>query len=108
MKEFMTGPMTDPKIRAHVDGAKLANFWERKLNIEDEGIVEDYAGIKEDVRLQAIAQEEAQRLKEVTQGDPIGVGDATGTGVETFAEEGGQGNNNQPSPQQPATAGLPI
>ena len=108
MKEFMSGPMQDPKVRAHVSGVKLANFWERKLNIEDEGIVEEYAGIKEDVHLQAIAQEEAKALQGEQEGDPIGVGDATGTGVETFAEEGGQGNSNQPSPQQPATAGLPI
>ena len=97
----MTGPLKDPKVRAHVDGAKLASFWERKLNIEDEGIVEDYAGVKEDVRLQAIAQEEAQALQEEMQGQPIGVGDQAGTGTETFTEEGGQGDSPSPSQGQP-------
>ena len=92
----MSGPLQDPKVRAHVDGAKLASFWERKLNIEDEGIVEDYAGVKEDVRLQAIAQEEAKMLQEESEGEPIGVGDQSGTGTETFAEEGGQGDRTVP------------
>ena len=96
MQNFMSGPLQDPKVRAHVDGAKLASFWERKLNIEDEGIVEDYAGVKEDVRLQAIAQEEAKMLQEESEGEPIGVGDQSGTGTETFAEEGGQGDRTVP------------
>ena len=108
MQSFMQGPLQDPKIRAHVDGAKLASFWERKLNIEDEGIVEEYAGVKEDVRLQAIAQEEAQALQEEMQGQPIGVGDQSGTGTETFTEEGGQGNSPSPSQGQPPTGGLPM
>ena len=89
INNFMSGPMQDPKIRAHVSGIALADYWERKLNLEDEGIVEENAGVKEDVRLQAIAQEEAQRLQEVAQSDPIGVGDASGTGVETFTGQGG-------------------
>ena len=108
MQNFMTGPLKDPKVRAHVDGAKLASFWERKLNIEDEGIVEDYAGVKEDVRLQAIAQEEAQALQEEMQGQPIGVGDQSGTGTETFTEEGGQGDSPSPSQGQPPVGGLPL
>ena len=93
----MSGPLKDPKVRAHVDGLKLATFWERKLNIEDEGIIEEYAGIKEDVTLQAIAQEEAQKLQQVAQTQPVGVGDVSGTGVQTFTEEGGQGGGNIPS-----------
>lgn len=97
MNTFMSGPLKDPKVRAHVDGLKLATFWERKLNIEDEGIIEEYAGIKEDVTLQAIAQEEAQKLQQVAQTQPVGVGDVSGTGVQTFAEEGGQGGGNIPS-----------
>jgi len=89
MQQFMQGPLQDPKVRAHVDGSKLAAFWERKLNIEDEGIVEEYAGVIEDVRLQAIAQEEAESIQEEGQGEPIGVGDQSGTGTETFAQEEG-------------------
>ena len=108
MQQFMQGPLQDPKVRAHVDGSKLASFWERKLNIEDEGIVEEYAGVIEDVRLQAIAQEEAQSIQEETEGEPIGVGDQSGTGTETFTEEGGQGASPSPSQGQPATGGLPM
>ena len=108
MQQFMQGPLQDPKVRAHVDGSKLASFWERKLNIEDEGIVEEYAGVIEDVRLQAIAQEEAQSIQEETEGEPIGVGDQSGTGTETFTEEGGQGDSPSPSQGQPATGGLPM
>ena len=96
INNFMSGPMQDPKIRAHVSGIALADYWERKLNLEDEGIVEENAGVKEDVRLQAIAQEEAQRLQEVAQSEPVGVGDVTGTGVETFAQQAG-----------PAVGGVP-
>jgi len=97
MNNFMQGPLQDPKIRAHVDGFKLASYWERKLNIEDEGIIEENAGVKEDVRLQAIAQEEAQAIQEETGGQPIGVGDASGTGTETLTPEGDAGNGNVPS-----------
>ncbi len=108
MQQFMQGPLQDPKVRAHVDGSKLASFWERKLNIEDEGIVEEYAGVIEDVRLQAIAQEEAKSIQEETEGEPIGVGDQSGTGTETFAEEGGQGDSPSPGQGQPTTGGLPM
>ena len=102
MQNFMTGPLKDPKVRAHVDGSKLASFWERKLNIEDEGIVEDYAGVKEDVQLQAIAQAEAQAIQQETQQQqPIGVGDQSGTGTETFAGEEGQGVRPGPGQGQP-------
>lgn len=97
MQQFMQGPLQDPKVRAHVDGSKLASFWERKLNIEDERIVEEYAGVIEDVRLQAIAQEEAESIQQENQGQPIGVGDQSGTGAETFAEEGGQEDSPGPS-----------
>ena len=97
MNNFMQGPLQDPKIRAHVDGFNLASYWERKLNIEDEGIIEENAGVKEDVRLQAIAQEEAQAIQEETGGQPIGVGDASGTGTETLTPEGDAGNGNVPS-----------
>ena len=108
MQQFMQGPLQDAKIRAHVDGSKLASFWERKLNIEDEGIVEEYAGVIEDVRLQAIAQEEAESIQEEGQGEPIGVGDQSGTGTETFAEEGGQGDSPSPSQGQSPINQLPV
>lgn len=108
MQQFMQGPLQDPKVRAHVDGSKLASFWERKLNIEDEGIVEEYAGVIEDVRLQAIAQEEAESIQEENQGQPIGVGDQSGTGSETFAEEGGQGDSPSPSQGQSPINQLPV
>jgi hypothetical protein len=100
MNNFMSGPLQDPKIRAHVSGYKLAEFWERKLNIEDEDIVEENVGVKEDVRIQAIAQEEARVLQEEAGGEPIGVGDQSGTGTQTFTGEEGQGNSGGPSQRQ--------
>ena len=108
MNNFMTGPLQDPKIRAHVSGVKLAEYWERKLNLEDEGIVEENAGVKEDVRLQAIAQEEAQQLQEEAQTEPIGVGDVSGTGVETFTGEGGAENSGGAGQEQPPANPLPF
>lgn len=62
--QFMQGPMQDPKVRAHIDGKQLAKVWEKKLNLEDEGIVAEYAGVKEDVRIQAIAAAEAQSFQD--------------------------------------------
>lgn len=107
MNNFMSGPLQDPKVRAHVSGANLARFWERKLNIEDERIVDDFAGIVEDVRLQAVAQEEAQNLQALQQGQDIGVGDASGTGTETFTGQEGQGNNTGTGAGQPQAGGVP-
>jgi len=99
--------MQDPKIRAHVSGIKMAEFWERKLNIEDEGIIEENAGVKEDVRIQAIAQEEAQALQQESGSDPIGVGDQSGTGTQTFTEGEGPQNSPSPSGQQPGASKVP-
>jgi hypothetical protein len=107
MNTFMSGPMQDPKIRAHVSGIKMAEFWERKLNIEDEGIIEENAGVKEDVRIQAIAQEEAQALQQESGSDPIGVGDQSGTGTQTFTEGEGPQNSPSPSGQQPGASKVP-
>ena len=107
MNNFMSGPLQDPKIRAHVSGNKLAEFWERKLNIEDEEIIEENAGVKEDVRIQAIAQEEARALQEEAGGEPIGVGDQSGTGTQTFTGEEGQGDSGGASERQPPTNAIP-
>lgn len=71
MRDFMQGPMQDPRVRAHINGVKLAEFFEKRLGLEDEEIIEPFAGIKEDVQIQAIAQGEAQNFKEDA-GDQIG------------------------------------
>ncbi len=64
LQNFQAGPMQDPKVRMHVSGLKLAKFWERKLDLEDSEIIEEFAGVKEDVAGQAIAQAEAEQLRE--------------------------------------------
>ena len=107
MNNFMSGPLQDPKIRAHVSGIALAQYWERKLNIEDEEIIDENAGVKEDVRIQAIAQEEARTLQEEAGGDAIGVGDQSGTGTQTFAPEERQANSQSPSGEQPGARQVP-
>ena len=97
MQQFMSGPMQDPKIRNHVSGINLASFWERKLNLEDENLVEEFIGVTEDVQAQAVAQSEAERIQESLQSE-VGVGDVTGTGSEVPSQQGGQGGNTKPSP----------
>lgn len=62
LQNFQMGPMQDPKIRQHVSGEKMANLYERLLKLEDEDIVEPFAGIKEDVAAKAISQAEMQGL----------------------------------------------
>ena len=89
--------MQDPKIRNHVSGINLASFWERKLNLEDENLVEEFIGVTEDVQAQAVAQSEAERIQESLQSE-VGVGDVTGTGSEVPSQQGGQGGNTKPSP----------
>ena len=96
MQQFMSGPMQDPKIRNNISGIKLTEFWERKLNLEDEGLVEEYIGAIEDVRTQAVAQAEAQEMQQGIETD-VGVGDATGTGSEIPAAKGQAGGDSQPS-----------
>ena len=107
MNNFMSGPLQDPKIRAHVSGVKLAEFWERKLLIEDEDIVEENAGVKEDVRIQAIAQEEARALQEEAGGEAIGVGDQSGTGTQTFTGEETAADRQSPGGVLPPDDGVP-
>ena len=102
MNNFMSGPLQDPKVRNHINGFSLAEYWERKLNIEDEGIVEENAGVKEDVRVQAIAQQEAAAIQEESGGEAIGVGDQSGTGTDTLT--GGEGSEGSQSPSRSGTA----
>lgn len=106
MNNFMSGPLQDPKIRNHVSGVALAEYWERKLNIEDEGIVEENAGVKEDVRVQAIAQQEAQAIQEESGGEAIGVGDQSGTGTDTLAPTEGSDDSQGPSRSGSAANGV--
>jgi hypothetical protein len=100
MQNFQEVVLKDPKIRAHVSGEALANLWAEKLNLTDEGIVEPFAGIIEDVRLQAIAQAEAAQLQEDAEG-PIAVGDASGTGTEVAPGQEPATDAAQPSQGQP-------
>lgn len=64
LTQFMQTAMPDPKVRAHVSGFKLATYLENELDLEDIDIVEQFAGVKEDVELQAVAQAEQQRIAE--------------------------------------------
>ena len=57
-------------------------------------------------RVLSLAQEEAQRLQQVSQGQAIGVGDVSGTGVETFTGEEEQGLGGGTGQEQPPTAGV--
>lgn len=83
MNNFMQGPLQDPKVRAHVSGEVLARLVEQHLDFEDDELVEPFAGTKEDVHMQAIAQAEAKRLQSDKGTDgAIRVGDASGTGEE--------------------------
>lgn len=74
LKEFMMGPMQDPCIRRHVAGQALADFWGKKLNLKNENIIVPFAGVKEDVYAQAIAQAESQRFQQ--EAGPMQVGSA--------------------------------
>ena len=82
MANFMQGPMQDPKIRAHVSGEVLAKLFENIMDFGDDDLIEPFAGTKEDVHMQAIAQAEARRFAGNATDGPIGVGDASGTGQE--------------------------
>lgn len=64
--QFQQGPMQDPKIRNHVSGFKLAKVWEELLGIEDDELIEENIGVKEDVRTARVAEEENNRLAEET------------------------------------------
>lgn len=64
LSNFMGGPAQDPKIRQHINGLTLARIWEKKLGLEDDKIVEEYAGVREDARAQIIAREEASQFAE--------------------------------------------
>lgn len=64
LRSFMQNEMQDPKVRAHVSGFKLAQYLEDELDLEDVDFIEQFAGVKEDVELQAVAQAEQQRISE--------------------------------------------
>lgn len=66
MREFQLGPMQDPKIRVHISGQKLAEFYEKRLGLEDDEIIEPFSGVMEDVHAQLTAEAEAQRLSQET------------------------------------------
>ena len=88
LQNFQLGPMQDPKVRMHIKGIDLAKLYERKLQLEDEKLVEAFAGVKEDVQAQAIAQAEQQSLQQATgQEEPA----AQATPGDTEAVQRGQG-----------------
>ena len=62
MRDFMAGPMKDPGFRAHIKFAKLAERFKYFLEWEKDDIIEPYAGIKEQVTAQAVAEAEKQRI----------------------------------------------
>ena len=82
LANFMQGPFQDPKLRMHLSGEKLAELIEQHMDLEDDGIIEKFAGVKEDVHAQAIAQAEAQQFSEQDTGGAVRAGDASGTGTE--------------------------
>lgn len=86
LNNFINGPMKDPKIRAHVNGFNLASHLNKKLNIEDAKIIEAFAGVKEDVQIQAIAQAEGQRFQE-NAGD-IGLDEKSAVGAPVPIQQG--------------------
>lgn len=63
-----------PQLAAHISGIELARTLERTLNIEDDKIVKEYEGIREQVTAQAIAQSMLQSLSEET-GQQLGAED---------------------------------
>src|SRR5690606_27167593 len=63
-----------PQLAAHISGLELARTLERTLNIEDDKIVKEYEGIREQVTAQAIAQSMLQSLSEET-GQQLGTED---------------------------------
>lgn len=93
LQAFQQGAMQDPKIRMHVNGLKLAEFWETKLDLKDAGIIEEFAGVKEDVAGQIVAQAEAQALQEES-----GVGQPT--------PEGEPGPDQPPGPPESGASAL--
>ncbi len=84
MNTFMQGPMQDPKIRMHTSGERLAKIFEQHMDFNDDQLIEPFAGVKEDVHAQAIAQAEAQQFEDEDTGGGVRVGDASGTGTEVL------------------------
>ena len=103
LKEFMAGPLQDPKIRSHTDGYKLAELWERKLNLAEDEVIEQYAGVKEDVRMQAVAQAESDKIKEES-GTNAPVGDVANTGAEVQQGQEGAEADTEPGPELPGVS----
>ncbi len=64
MREFQLGPLQDPKLRAHISGFKMAKFYEKKLRLEEDEIIEEFVGVKEDVHAQLTARAESERLSQ--------------------------------------------
>lgn len=98
LQNFQAGPMQDPKIRMHVDGFALARFWESKLNLKDANIIEEFAGVKEDVAGQAIAQAEQAQLAEQS-----GLPNPAAETGESAEQETGPPDSGATAVQQPAT-----
>ena len=84
IQNFMQGPFQDPKVRMHLKGETLARMIERHMDLENDEIIEPFAGVKEDVHAQAIAQAEATQFQEeqASGGGEVLTGDASGTGTE--------------------------
>lgn len=66
LSNYMQGPFQDPKIRMHTSGEKLSAAMEKLLKWDDDGIIEPFVGVKEDVHAQAIAAAEQQQLQQET------------------------------------------
>lgn len=69
MQQFQLGPMQDPKVRAHVSGIALSEFYERQLGLTNEKIIEPMAGVKEDIAIQEFAKAEQAKIQQQLQGD---------------------------------------
>ena len=96
MQQFQQGPVADPKIGMHISGIKMAQFYEKELGLEDEGVVEPYIGVKENVEAETIAAEHQAKLQQ-----EAGVED--GGAPPVSPEEGGAGA--VPVPAQGLTGG---
>lgn len=98
MRDFMLGPMQDPKVRAHVDGQALSRFWERIMSLEDDKIIEPFAGVKEDIHIEMMAREEAAKME---------VGAQPNEQREQFASRQGEAQDlaSSPIPQGPSRTG---
>lgn len=98
MLQFQQGPLQDPKVRAHINGQKLAEFYEKRMGIEDDEIVEPFAGVLEDAKTQIMGQAELARLSQAAQDEG---------GVDLQPPEGATAGA-APQGAQPAQGGKPA